>query len=402
MGTAKRKRQSVNEATSPEATAAPVLESVPLACEIVIARSDLRRALSPITKVADKRAALPILGHVAICTDGSHVTLTATDLDARLSVRLPCSKPSRNAAIVVSAHELAEIVRTLPDADVVLRPDGNVVDLVCGAVRSRLAGAAHADFPAAPKLGDATFTAIDGAPLREAIALVASFASQDSTRRNINGVFIESDGATFVAVATDGHRISVARREWTGPVIAGVVLTASGVDAMTRFAAHELAMSAHHVFLRGPSGELAVKIVDETFPSYRQVIPQTIGTLATLDRASLVSTLDRAKLCCRGKRGRSITRGATLSLDDGMLTVHANDGDGKTVTERITADFARSAKVGINPHYLHEALSAISDASVTITIGEELDPIVVRSTTDAAMRPLMESSLLTVIMPMRL
>lgn len=401
MGTARRKRSPVADTTPTETNPPTTLESVPLASEIVVSRSELRRALSSITKVADKRSNLPILAHAVLRTDGTVVTLIATDIDARLSLTIPSSKPSAACQLAVSAHGLAEIVRTLPDADVVLRADGGVVDIACGTVRTRLGGAAVADFPAAPQLGAAAFKPIDGAPLREVLALVAPVASQDPTRPNLNGVFIESDGASIIAVATDGHRISVARRAWTGPSFGGVILPASGVNAMMRFAAHEMAQTASHLFLRGVLGELVVKLVDEEFPPYRKVIPQEIGTLATLDRATLEGALGRAKLCCRGKRGRSTTRGATLSLEDGIMTVHANDGDGQTVTERVAADCVKSAKVGINPTYLIDALGVISDASVTITLGGELEPIVVRSTTDAAMLPLMEASLLTVIMPMR-
>lgn len=400
MGTPRRKIATPTVVATPSEDGN--LTSVPLLKEIVVERSVLRRALTSMTRVADKKSHLPVLSHVFMRTDGSRVRMVATDLTTWLTLHVASGKPSDSCALTAPAHVLSALVRTMPDGDVALRPDGSSASIECGPVRSRMDVGSHFDYPKIPTAGDATFTAIDGASLREALDMVKGCMSLDDTRRQLNGVLLESDGVTLTAVATDGHRLSVARRGWTGPEIKGVLIPRSGVEAITRFPACDMAITESMMFLRHGDDEMAVKLLDEQFPPYRQVIPMHHTALVTLSRDSLVSSLERAKLCCVFKRGCT-TRGATLAVADGALTVSAGSADGNTMSERIEADFVRSARVGINPIYLIEALAPISEGLVTLSLGDsELDPIIVRSLNNAAMYPLLEASLLTVIMPMRL
>jgi DNA polymerase-3 subunit beta len=105
----------------------------------------------------------------------------------------------------------------------------------------------------------------------------------------------------------------------------------------------------------------------------------------------------------RSKLVTSATRGVRLEIAPGRLTVASDNPDLGDVVEVIETDYkGDSLRWAANPVYLLQLLAEIAGDSVTLSFKGELDPIMVRSTDDAAMRPLGEASLLGVIMPMRL
>jgi DNA polymerase-3 subunit beta len=397
---------------------------------LVIGKRELAQAVRKFASVVDRKSTMPMLANVSIraSADGSGITITGTDLHVTLRMTVPC-KVARPGAINVNAKRLGEMVKSLPDGDVTIYQTTRTnAYLESGAAKLALDGLHDRDFPSYPSLSSKEkahdFSEYDGRPwptmagsvLSTLIERVEHAICRDETRFHLNGILFESTGTLARMVATDGHRLAKAEApieaSKTGgtPITTGAIIPRKGCVELGKLVSAtypcEVLITKTHAWFRQGALVLTVKLTDAQFPPYEQVIPKENRRLVTVDRDALFAALTRAKVnCCE-------TRGVSLSLATGKLTVQADNPDdgGATVTECLAVDYqGDECCTGVSPKYLLDALDQI-DGSVVIALSSAkgsakdglLDPMLVRSLDDAAMRPISGASFLSVVMPMRI
>ena len=82
--------------------------------KVTIERAQLLKSLGHVQSVVERRNTIPILANVLIEAKGSHLQLTATDMDLALAESVECAV-GQAGATTAPAHTLYDIVRKLPD-----------------------------------------------------------------------------------------------------------------------------------------------------------------------------------------------------------------------------------------------------------------------------------------------
>lgn len=402
-------KKATETATADSASTAPIGSATLL----VAPRDDLKRALKRLLAVADRRSTMPMLANVLIRASGTGLVLAATDLYVTMVTESPAWHPCPGLApggTTVNAKALSDLVASLPAGDVRITRDGVHATVSAGAVTSSIPTMHERDFPKVPDTSAVSWSEVPAAELSGLFDKCLPFVCKDETRFHLNGVLFQSDGTTAVTVATDGHRLAKCQTALLDtPKIpsAGVIVPSKGAAQLVKLLGSkargecEIAVVAPYLHVRYQGTTLSVKCIDAMFPPYEQVIPKNHGKLATVDRKALISALDRAKLTC------SETRGAKLTIGDGKLVITSDNPDTGTLSESmaatgVAAESDKASHIGMNPRYLLDALGEIDDKLVTIALGDELAPFLVRGTEHACSYPVVGSPFLVVIMPMRM
>jgi len=217
----------------------------------------------------------------------------------------------------------------------------------------------------------------------------------DETRFHLNGVYFESDGSKSRMVSTDGHRLSkVERTIANGPKLSsGVIIPKKGLMEIRRVLdsgpSCKIAIKTPHLFLVQEDIALAVKLIDAQFPPYEQVIPKDHKRIITVDRSRFIDALKRAQLMS------SETRGVKVSANKEGVTITSDNPDLGEVREELEAEYnGETIAIGFNPKYVVELLTQMTSDQVTLALGGELDP--------GLIRPLTGDDYLGVVMPMRI
>jgi DNA polymerase-3 subunit beta len=196
-------------------------------------------------------------------------------------------------------------------------------------------------------------------------------------------------------VSTDGHRLSkVERTIANGPKLtAGIIIPKKGLVEIKKVLESgttcKLAIKSPHLFLVQDEVALAVKLIDAQFPPYAQVIPKDHKKVITIDRVRLIDALRRAQLMS------SETRGVKVAATKEGVTITSDNPDLGEVREELEADYSgEPIAVGFNPKYVVELLGQMASDQVTLELGGELDPGLVK--------PLAGDDYLGVVMPMRI
>ena len=348
--------------------------------EFRIAKTEFLRGLRLAQGIADRKSTMPMLANVLLRTQGKNQLLVAaTDLNVSLTAELKSTNAS-DGGITLGAKNLYELIANAPGDEITLKKaDNHWAEIKSGKVSYRIVGMPDRDFPKVPDHREASYTAVESAVLREMIERTLFSVCNDETRFHLNGVFFESDGSKSRMVSTDGHRLSKVERTIAGgpKLSGGVIIPKKGLlelkKVLEQGPSAKLAVKTPHVFLVQDDIAIAVKLIDAQFPPYDQVIPRDHKKIITVDRLRLIDALRRAQLMS------SETRGVKVAATRDGVTITSDNPDLGEVREELEAEYAgEPIAIGFNPKYVVELLGQMACDQVTVALGGELDPGLVR------------------------
>jgi DNA polymerase-3 subunit beta len=334
-------------------------------------RDELLSALQAAGGVVAAKGVHPVYESVEIVAAAEGVTLLATDLEIGMKMHVPASEHVRTeqpGTAVVPAARLLGIVRELPKGEIVLtwNADNRECTIEAGRGRFKLQGQSAEDFPEVPEVDDSKSVAVRAGQLREMIRRTHFAAAKERMRFALNGVLVKVEGETIELVATDGRRLA---RD-SGPcvnasasAISGIVPTKGlqQVDRVIASADDEVRLSVgnNHFCARTPHVTIVSRLVEGSFPNYRDVIPQNCRQKAVVPREPLMAALRRAALVT-SRDAQSVR----LHFHPEGLTVSARSSEG-SAEETLAVDFAGAGDVlGYNPEFLLDALNVLEGESV--------------------------------------
>ena len=248
-------------------------------------------ALGRIIGVVQHKSSRPILTCVLVTAeeDGA-LHLESTNTDIAVSVHLSASV-QKAGRIAVPARKFSDYLSTLPEGTISLNTDDQgTVKVTASRGQGELAGQPGSDFPVMQNFDDAQFTSVSSSEMKRVLTQTIRCASTDDSRFALVGVYVHAkpDGVRFVA--TDGHRLAVARPGaefgWTVPED-GMILPSRGVEELRKLIDGQdeisIAVVGNHAVARSDDQTICMRLTDGTFPNYEQVIPKANDRHAVVD-----------------------------------------------------------------------------------------------------------------------
>lgn len=365
-------------------------------------RDALLRPFMLATGVVERRQTLPVLSNLLVVAEEGALTITGTDLEVELSVRVTDVDVTQPGQATLPARKLADIWRSLPEqSEVSVSIEGDRATVRSGRSRFTLATLPPADFPRLE--GDAADIklALSAEDTGRLIDQVSFSMAQQDVRFFLNGMLLELTDAHTRAVATDGHRLAIC----TLPVAADwqngssgpnhVIVPRKAVSELARLTsdagdAVELEISKNH--LRATVGEysLTTRLLDGKFPEYERVVPKNTTAVIEADRATLKNAFQRASILSNEKY-----RGVRLMLAGDQLTIQANNPEQEEAEEVLEVTYGgEELEIGFNVSYLQDVLNAIDTDAVRINLSDAASSALIEGTGD--------DDAIYVVMPMRL
>jgi DNA polymerase-3 subunit beta len=366
--------------------------------EIRVRKNDLVKELALVQGIVERKNSIPILSNVLAEAKGKEVRISATDLDVSLRTACP-AEVLREGAITLGAKKLYEIARSLPDADVHLKvlPDA-WTSIECERVHFKMAGLPREDFPALPEARARGGIEIPGEVLRDLISRTAFAITAEDARYYLAGALLLLEPGSVSMVATDGHRLSYARRK------AELKLSEPQRVLVPRKAIHELGrllegeetalfqqVENHLVFTVGER-MMASKTIEGQFPAFEKVIALTGDKVVALDRERLGTAIRRVSLLS-SERSRAVK----LSLAAGKLDLAASSPDLGEAKESLSAEYKGDpVEIGFNAQYLLDFLGVAGSPAVSLELKDADSQGLLRPAESG------ETDYRYVVMPMRL
>lgn len=345
-----------------------------------IIRSEFLEGLKSVQNIVAGKGSLPILQNVLLEAKGKELKMTTTDLDISITSQSKCEVQELGLS-TLPVKLLFNAITKVAECEVEVEIDANEhATIKAGNAKFKLAGMPESEFPKLPKDEEAYAYVISQATLREMLKKVAYAASQDDTRRTLKGVLLSFKDSKLTMVATDGRRLALVENELEFPKSAekDIVLPSKAVAELQRSLTGEgdvsVMVQKSQICFKTESMMLYTKLMDETYPNYRQVIPAETAEHIAVDRQLLLDALDRASVMTIDE-----AHSTKLIFDNGKLVVTSAASDIGEAKDEVPIKYAgEKIEIMFNPSYVMDPLKAIEDDEVTINLNNGHSPAVIK------------------------
>ena len=351
--------------------------------DIRISKSELNKALSLTQSIVERKTTMPILTNLLLSASEGELRVSATDLEITAVTRA-VADVKEGGSTTINAKVFSEVVRELPEGDVVLKLGDNERLLIeTDKTKMRMIGVSADEYPSLPGVGLNVVNKINSAELAEMVAKTLYAVSTDETRFNLNGVcfmIVTEKGKEpcLRMVATDGHRLAMITRPAGSLNFEGqVIVPRKGLAELRRIldgqedAQTGIDVKDGFLIVDTDQAKISMRLIDGEFPDYKQVLPKQKGAIAAVPSGKLAQAVKRAALMVTDK-GKCVK----LDFSPGRLRILTSSPELGDASEELEVDYqGEPLSVGFNARYVLEMANSIGeDQTLNIELHGTLGP----------------------------
>ncbi len=354
----------------------------------------IKSALIAVERVTGKNLTLPVLGSVLWVASGKTLKLRATNLNIGIEIEVP-AKIEKEGVVAVRGDILSSLFS-------ILQGDLNVTfELINGnlLVKTKtstilLKSIPHDDFPTIPNVEGESIT-IQNKKFIDGIKAVYYSASVSEIKPEIGSVYIYPEEDMLVFVSTDSFRLAEKKIKikqklsFDGILIPfkntiEIIRIFDGLDGdlIINLQKNQISLSLDNIYLTS-------RVVDGSFPDYKQIIPKNPTTKAILLKQDLLASLkisnifsdkfNQVELIINPKEKVFVFESKNLDVGENKTEI-----EGALSGEAVSANF--------NFKYILDCLQSIPLDSLSLELSGNNKAMVVRGVGD--------TSFMYLIMPM--
>jgi len=336
----------------------------------IVSTSTLLKQLQAVNGASSSSTVLPILENFLFEIKDGSLTISATDLQTSMTTSLPVES-KEDGKVAVPSKILLETLKTLPDQPVAFSVDAQTfaIEISAGDGKYKLSGENGEDFPKIPTVENASSVSMPASVLAEAINKTIFAVSNDDLRPAMTGVFCQLSPQNITFVATDAHKLVRYRRNDTKSdaaasfILPKKALTLLKASLGSDDSAVSLEYNSTSAFFRFGNINLICRLIDERYPDYEAVIPQSNPNKLTLDRSQFLNSLRRVVIFAN-----KTTHQVRLKINGSELNISSEDVDfSNEAHERLGCQYeGEDMEIGFNAKFIIEMLGNLEGDEVTL------------------------------------
>lgn len=354
--------------------------------KLILTVEKLRNLIQSLERITSKNATLPILNNIFLSVANNTLIARATNLHVGAEYTLPV-KSEGEWSCVIPSTTMRHILQSLPGEELLdITFDGKKLDIKAGKAKMALATESVDEFPTLPQIegGDVCKLPVD--VITAGIQSVVYAASVSDIKPEIASVYMYTEGADMVFVATDTFRLAEKKYHLQKTVdgFQALIPAKNAVEIMKLLAdidgEVEIHYTKHQISFFSDGLYCTTRVVDGVYPDYRQIVPKEFTTEMKVLKEELITTLKISDIFSNKFHEMSVS----LRPDDGVCVVTSNNNEvGEQEYSLHATITGEPIEVHMNQRYLVEGLSTIKSDSVVFLLTKGR-PLIVRGTTDTS------------------
>ena len=352
----------------------------------VFTKDNLQKSMNIAMRAVSSKTTMPILECVLIQAERGQITFTTNDMDLGIET-IVNGDIQEEGIIALDAKMFSDIIRKLPDDEVTIITDENLVaTILCGKVKFHIAGKSGEDFTGIPVIEKEDCVSMSQLTLRTIInqTIFSISAASNETNKLMTGELFEINGSSFQIIALDGHRISIRNVELKdtysdkkvivpGKTLSEIskILSGESEDLINIF------FMPNHIVFEMPGTTIVSRLIEGEYFKVSQMLSDDYETKIKVNRQQLLDCTDRAMLFVKEGDKKPII----IDIKDGFMKLNIESEIG-SMDEDIDIDKeGKDVMIAFNPKFLIDALRAIEDEDLTIYLVNPKAPIFIRDDT---------------------
>ncbi|MFC1467175.1 DNA polymerase III subunit beta [Verrucomicrobiota bacterium] len=349
--------------------------------KLLVEKAVILEALQKVQSIVGQRTTLPILSNVLIQAEGDTLSLMTTDLEVSVKTSVEADITEAGAT-TLPARRLFSICREMPNPQIEIDVDvNNVASISSGAAFFKLVGLPEEDFPPLPVFDSTAAYTLDQSVFKEMLQKTSYAASTDESRYILNGSLLSFKEGHLTIVSTDGRRLALIEQEVNFPVAAesNFVIPTKTVNELIKTLGeeNELKISSTETQVSFEFSNILIisKLIEGTYPNFRQVIPAHSEQRVAIDRDVLLTALKRVSLLSDAQ-----TSSVKLSFGENQLELVTNTPEVGEARETLPIKYdGPEITIAFNPVFVMDPLKHLESDEVYFELTDELSPGVIKS-----------------------
>jgi DNA polymerase III subunit beta len=345
--------------------------------ECKISKSDLYELIQKAYPFIPVKSSLQILSNFKISFLNEKIQISATDLDHSIVVssNVQCSGEKE---ITLNAKKFFEIVRELPDGEVFLKDDENVLSIESkNGFSCKIAGTNTDDFPKYPEIDEKNEFSISIDLLKDMIIKSSFAVSKDESRKSLCGILWNVEKDKTGMVATDGHRlgssffqINLNVNENRSIIISSKTLLylIRGIDGASEKTI-TISEDDKYVVFSNEKIKIISKLIEGPYPDFEKAIPKNNPKIAIIEKNKFLEAFKRVSILSNQK-----THLVKCNFKNNEVEVSVINRDiGGEAREIIPIEYSGDTHViGFNSLYIIEILNIINQPKIRIEMNTQI------------------------------
>ena len=337
--------------------------------KLVFDKADLVKSVGIAMKAVSGKTTMPILECILIDASSNVIKFTSNDMELGIET-IVTGMILERGIVALDAKIFSEIVRKLPDNQVTIETDENLVTTItCEKAKFDIIGKPSEDFSYLPYIERENPVSISQFTLKEVIRqTIFSIADNDSNKL-MTGELFDMNGDILKVVSLDGHRISIRKIELKesyepkkivvpGKTLIEVSKILSGeADSEVR-----LYFTANHIVFEFDDTVVVSRLIEGEYFRIEQMLSNDYETKVRINKRELLNCIDRATLLVKEGDKKPII----INIQDEMMELKIKSEKGTMDEEIMITKEGKDLLIGFNPKFLIDALRVIDDEEVDL------------------------------------
>ena len=350
--------------------------------KIICSKSNLVKGVSIVSKAVPSKTTMPILECILIDATTDIIKFTANDMELGIETIIEGEILSKGM-IAIDARIFSEIVRKLPDNDVVIENDDNLqTTITCEKAKFNISSKSGEEFSYLPYVEKNETIHLSQFTLKEIIRqTIFSIADNDSNKLMTGELFQINDNMLKV-VSLDGHRISIRKTELKNSYQAKkVVVPGKTLMEVSKILSGEvdsivnISFTNNHIVFEFDNTVVVSRLIEGEYFKIDQMLSSDYETKVKVNKKELLSCIDRATLLVKEGDKKPII----INILDDVMELRIKSQIGSMNEEIMITKEGKDLLIGFNPKFLMDALRVIEDEEVTLYLMNPKAPCFIKN-----------------------
>lgn len=349
--------------------------------KLLFTKSSLNKAVGIVMKAVPTRTTMSILECILIDASTNEIKFTSNDMELGIETKVE-GEIIEKGKVAIDAKLFSEIVRKLPDNDIVLETDDNfTTTITCEKSKFNIAGKSGNDFSYLPTIVKDKCISLSQFKLRETINQTIFSTAMNDNNKMMTGELFEVSDHSLKVVGLDGHRIAIrnvaleGRADDVKVVVPGKTLSEiSKILSTDAESMVNIYFTSNHILFEFEDTMVVSRLIEGEYFKINQMLSSDYETKVVINKKEFLDSIDRANLLIKEGDKKPII----INIEDGSLEVKVQSAIG-SLNEDIDIDKdGKDIMIGFNPKFLIDALRVIDDENVNIYLVNPKAPCFIR------------------------
>ncbi len=337
--------------------------------KLICSKSNLLSGVQTVSKAVPNKTTMSILECILVDASKGIITLTANDMEMGIETVID-GEIVEPGIIALDAKIFLEIVRKLPDSDIVIETDSSFkTTITCEKAKFNIIGKSGEDFSYLPVIEREDSLIVSQFTLKEVVRQTIFSISDNDNNKLMTGELFEINGEELKVVSLDGHRISIRKihlKESYGHK--KVVVPGKTLNEVSKILPGDaesdvvISFNPKHIIFEFDNTTVVSRLIEGEYFKIDQMLSSDYETKVRINKKEFLNCIDRATLLVKEGDKKPII----INITDESMELKINSIVG-SMNEDI--DIEKSGKdlmIGFNPKFLIDALRVIDDEEVDL------------------------------------